>query len=238
MLSASASRRKNAGTSRPICNPISVKTKAPIANVAVSQTTLERTRVRADAVRSGVRDATAPAATTARTPDALICSASRYAANGVSNDTVLTATESVTKGRSFLTIQPMASPTASPPMLMRTKAPAAQASENDPNCSGTHCHAVRHERGRVVEESFSLQYRDQTRRQTQPAHDLSGYVSVGRSDNGAENEGRRPREFEEQAREPPPQQPRSSPAPALRRGERSGARSFEYLEASWSTAAL
>src|SRR6476469_676364 len=114
---------------------MSVKTSAPITNVAVSQTTLERTRVRADEVRSGVRDATAPAATTARTPDVLICSASRYAANGVTSERALTATESVTRTRSFLTTQPMASPTASPPTLMRTKAPAAQASEHAPNAA-------------------------------------------------------------------------------------------------------
>src|SRR6266516_4707440 len=114
---------------------MSMKTSAPIANVAVSHTTLVRTLVRADVVRRGLRDATAPAATTASTPDALNCSAIRYAANGVISDRVLTAMESVKRGRSFLKTQPTASPTASPPIVMATNAPAAKASENDPTAA-------------------------------------------------------------------------------------------------------
>ena len=136
-----ASRPRNCGISRPICSPMSVKTSPPIANVAVSHTTFARTRVPADCVRRGVRDATAPAATTARTPEALICSAIRYAAKGIANVIVLKAMESVTRGRSFLNSQPIASPTASPPALMAMKAPAAQASENEPSAAA--CTAIR-----------------------------------------------------------------------------------------------
>jgi len=103
---------------------------------------------------------------------------------------VLNGIGSATNCRSFLTSQPIAIPTASPPIVVATKAPAAQARENEPGRSGAHRHSIGHERSRIVEESFTLEYRDEARGQAEAAHDLSCDISVRGSHDGAENERR------------------------------------------------
>ncbi len=108
------------------------------------------------------------------------------------------------------------SPAGSAPRCSRSRRPVSDGADRQ---------AVDQQGAGVVEEAFAFEDHQQPVRRPQLLEHGGGGRSVGRRDDGAERDGRRPRQVRHQVAGRPPRPPRWSAPPRRWRGWRSGASS-------------